>query len=268
MQVEVEIQTKKIKTFGIFQVIIINNAKGLKAMGKPLCDWLLDSCKKYPTKIIDWQEKSVLELIAPHISQVATHSIVLFSSTPLLSESTIEKIVEYVVVKNVKACKLPIGMVFNNEYLKSATAIEYDSIFAHFYDEFYNVENKTQLNKISEFFRTKILDKHIANGVNIISPATTTIEASVVIDSEVDIFANNTLQGKTVVEKGVILKEGNVIINSLIKEGSCLINSRIEDSKLGKNVYIKAFCSLKDSKIKNNTILESYTNLVKNNKSQ
>ena len=265
MQVEVEVLTKKIKTFGIFQVILIDNAKDLKAMGKPLSEWLLESCKKYPTNIINWQDKSVLELIKPHISQVATHSIVLFSSTPLVSASTIEKIVEYVVVKNVKACKLPVGMVFNNEYLKSAKVIEYDSIFAHFYDEFYNVENKAQLNKISEILRIKILDAHISNGVNIVSPATTTIDAGVSIGSGVDIFANNTLQGKTIIEKGVVLKEGNVIINSTIKEGSCLINSRIEDSKLGKNVYIKPFCILKSCRIKNNTILESYTNLFKNN---
>ena len=264
MQVEVEVITKKAKSFGIFQVLIIDNAKGLKAMGKPLCAWLEIASKKYPSKIIEWKEQNVLEIVKPHISQVATHSIVLYSSTPLITARTLEKIVEYATIKDINACKLPVGIVLKNEYLKVANSIEFDSIFAHCYEEFYNVENKSQLNKVSEIFKNRLIDYHMNNGVNIISPSTTTIEADVVIGSGVDIYANNTICGKTIIEKGVILKEGNVILNSSIKEGSCLINSRLEDCKIGKNVYIKPFCVLKNSRIKNNTILESYSNIVKN----
>lgn len=267
MQIETEIVKKIEKKFGIVQVFVLNNANKMKAMGRSLCDWVLKASEKYLSKIIDLNDgRNIIDVIRESLSQVATHSIVLYSSTPLLTPLTIDKIAEYIVMKDVNACKLPVGFAVKNNYLKMSNDLQYDSVFAHCYDEFYNVENQMQLNKVSEILRNRIIEKHLNNGVNIVSPQTTTIDADVQICAGVDIFSHNTISGNSNIEKGVVLKENNVILNSQIKEGACIINSRIEDSKIGKNVYIKPYCVIKSSRINNNKIIESYSNILKNNK--
>ena len=265
MQIELETLKKIEKKFGLFQVIIVNNTTGFLALGKTLPEWIGFSCAKYPSKIIEYNKSlSLLDQIKPHLSSVATHSVILFSSTPLITEQTLDRIIEYVQIKDVLACKLPVGCVLNNEYAKKAKEISYDSVFTHCYDDFYLVETKKQLSGVSEVLRKRVVDYHIQNGVNIISPAPVTIEPEVNIDKDVDIYANNTLKGTTTISSGVILKEGNVVSNSSVGCNCCLSHAIIENSKLGKNVYIKPYSIVQDSKINNNKIIEAHSKIIKN----
>lgn len=261
MQVEIEEQKLVCKTFNLFQVIILNNSK-YKALNKSLYEWLELACYKFPTKVVNVKKNdAIFEILQNCISNIASHMIVLFASTPLITAETLDQIVEYANIKNVKACKLPLGYVFKNEYLKNNIAPEFDSLFTHAYEEFYNVEYKKQLNMITEILRKRVVDYHIQNGVNIVNPASVTIEPEVDIASGVEIFSNNVLKGKTQVKAGVILKENNVISNSKVFENCCLSHSVVEDSILEQNVYIKPFCDILHSRIKANTILNSHTTI-------
>ena len=264
MQVEIEEQKLVCKTFNLFQFVILNNSKH-KALNKNLCEWLELACYKFPTKVVNVQKNdAIFEILQNCISNIASYMIVLFASTPLITAETLDQIVEYANIKNVKACKLPLGYVFKNDYIKNNLSPEFDSLFTHAYEEFYNVEYKKQLNMITEVLRKRVVDYHIQNGVNVVNPASVTIEPEVHIVSGVEIYANNVLKGKTQIKSGVILKENNVISDSEVFENCCVSHSVIENSILEKNVYIKPFCDILHSRIKANTIINSRTEIENN----
>ena len=254
---KLQIVSKKIAKNKTFQILILdckpakNSFQG-KILGLTLTEWIRFESRYIPCVIVPYDEKSnIIEFAKNHIDKSFDYTIVLLSKTPLIQNSTLHNIMDYVEVKECKVCKLPVGYVIDN-----SDSINIDSIYSQNIDDFYLVESKVQYNHAHNILQDRINSFHIDNGVELVSPAKTYIEPFVDIDEGVVIYPNNTLKGKTVIGKNVILKENNVINNSKIGDNSCISSSVINDSVISKNVYISAFCEINNSIIGEDSLIQ------------
>ena len=246
-----------------FMCLILNtkgtkNSFNGKILGLTLSEWVKFACKDMFVSIVDYDKtENVLEFVKKHIDFAFDYTLILFSSTPLVTNQTIEKIKEYSQVKNVNLCKLHKGYVVNNKYLSSNQNLQVDSIYSGNLEEFYVVENKSEYTYAFKVLSDRINSFHINNGVEIDNPNNTYIEPFVDIDSGVRIMPNNNLIGKTCIAKNSTLKSGNTIENSKVGSDSCLSHSVITDSIIGQNVFVGSFSEIKNSLIGKNTTIEN-----------
>lgn len=242
-----------------FQVLILeckankNSYQG-KILGLTLPEWIKFSCENIPCNIVKFDEKTnVIDFAKKHLNKTFDYTIILLSKTPLIQSYTINKIIEYVSVKECLLCKLPLGYVIKNSVKND---VQIDSIYSQDMEDFYVVESKVQYNYAYRILQDRILNFHLNNGVEILSPDKTYIEPFVDIANDVILYPNNSIKGTSVIDKGVILKENNVIENSKIGGNSCISGSVISNSIISNNVYISAFGEFENCLIGADTLIE------------
>ena len=259
----IKIVPKKKEKEPKFQVLILENKPAQNSyhgeiLGRSLADWVAFACNGKSVKIVDFDGKTKLVSFAKdYIDKNFDYTVILLSTTPLITKSTIDNIIEYSEFKQVNLCKLPVGYVVKNKYLLDAETPTVDSLYSQNLEDFFLVENKKQYAQAEEVLQDRINTFHINNGVEIKKPKSVYIEPEVDIADGVVIFAGNTLKGQTIIDEDVILKENNVIENSTIGKYSCISGSVITNTKLASNVYISAFSEIKNSSIGENTIIEA-----------
>lgn len=262
LQTKLKLNIDLNKTKASFQVLILNNLKNkalnnTEILGMLPVAWVQFACENISNKIVNYEKiDNIIDTIKENVDKNYDYTIVLFSSTPLITHSTIVDIMEYSEIKKIKLCKLNVGYSINNEYILSESEKLVDSVYTQNMDDFYIAENKTQLNYVKKALMLRINNFHINNGVDIANPEQTYIEPFVDIDNGVKIYPNNSLKGKTTIYNDVILKENNVIENSKIGAGSCVAGSVIVSSIISKNVYISASSEINNSLIGSDTIIE------------
>lgn len=84
------------------------------------------------------------------------------------------------------------------------------------------------------------------------------------IDEGVIIFCNNTISGKSSIEKDTVLKSGNVIDNSTIENGCTVTNSVITDSLIKSRCNIGPFAHIRnESEIGENCRIGNFVEIKK-----
>ena len=139
MQTEVQTKTEVLlKEKNVF-VVILNNAKfkEYKILNNAMQNYILSGIS-YPFKVLEYKEEDIRKIIKPYLKK-GEIIVVLFANTPLVLKQTIENIIEYSRVKNINACKLPCGFVFNSSYIKKNKIIAFDSFYSQNEDEFLEV---------------------------------------------------------------------------------------------------------------------------------
>ena len=264
MQVLEKLKIKKIDKKEVsFGVLILDcpkskNSYNSQILGRTLFDWVAFACKGLEIKNVEWDGKeNILELSKNNIISKTTYTIILLSNTPLISGDTINSIIDYCSIKKVNLCKLPVGYVTRNEYLIKNTSYSVDSVYSQNTQDFYLVETKKQFTEAEDILQERINTFHVRNGVEIRKSKSVYIEPDVDISSNVTIFSGNTLKGKTIIGSGVILKENNIIENSIIGNDCCISASHIERSKIHDNVYISAFSEIINCEIGKETMVSS-----------
>ncbi len=115
------------------------------------------------------------------------------------------------------------------------------------------VNTRVQLAQVSEVLRMRVLEKLMLNGVTIIDPKNTYIDADVKIGTDSIIYPNVTLEGNTVIGEGTILYPGSRIADSKIGSNTKIQNSVILESLVGDNTIVGPFAYLRpESNIGNN----------------
>jgi len=101
--------------------------------------------------------------------------------------------------------------------------------------EIMGVNDRLQLADAAKILRRRINDRHMQDGVTLIDPERTYIDAGVVIAADTEIWPGCVLQGKTVIGKGCLL-ESNVQVcdctladNVHLKSGSVLAEAVLHD---------------------------------------
>ncbi|MCZ0718031.1 bifunctional UDP-N-acetylglucosamine diphosphorylase/glucosamine-1-phosphate N-acetyltransferase GlmU [Aerococcus kribbianus] len=105
-------------------------------------------------------------------------------------------------------------------------------------DESLGVNDRVALAKASQLFFRRNNIKHMRNGVTIVDPDNTYIEADVEIGPDTIIEPNVHLKGQTVLGSNVYIASGSVIIDSQIGDGVKVRSSEIEASKIAEGADV------------------------------
>lgn len=105
------------------------------------------------------------------------------------------------------------------------------------FDEGMGVNDRVALSQAERFMRARINEMHMRNGVTLIDPATTYIEAGVEIGNDTLVEPGVMLKGDTKIGSNCVITSGSVIRDSILEDGVTVTSSTIEESlmKSGSN---------------------------------
>ncbi len=106
------------------------------------------------------------------------------------------------------------------------------------------VNDRAQLAQVAKILRRRIAEKHMLNGVTIIDPDNTYIDADTVIGLDTVIYPGVILENSRIGE-GVTLYQGSRIAGSEIGDGSDVQNSVVLNSVVGKNTTVGPYAYLR-----------------------
>lgn len=107
------------------------------------------------------------------------------------------------------------------------------------------INDRVQLSQAEKMMRKRINERIMREGVTLIDPESTYIEAGVVIGSDTTVYPNNVISGDTLIGKNCTIYPNNRIDNVKIGDGcevqsSTVLSSVIGDNvKVGPNAYIR-----------------------------
>ena len=120
-------------------------------------------------------------------------------------------------------------------------------------EELMGVNSRLELSKAETLMRTRINEFHLLNGVTIIDPAATYIEADVEIGQDTIVYPGAMLHGNTKIGRECIIGMNTSITNSTIGDNTEVKNSTIIDSTVGENTTVGPYAYLRPkSNIGNN----------------
>ncbi|MGE3073867.1 MAG: bifunctional UDP-N-acetylglucosamine diphosphorylase/glucosamine-1-phosphate N-acetyltransferase GlmU [Dehalococcoidia bacterium] len=107
--------------------------------------------------------------------------------------------------------------------------------------EILGVDDRLRLSEAEVAMRTRILERHMLNGVTIVDPATTYIDASAEIEPDVTIRPNSHVLGRSVVESGAVIGPSTTLQNATIGQDTSVQQSVVEDSAIGARCNLGPF---------------------------
>lgn len=129
------------------------------------------------------------------------------------------------------------------------------------------INNRVDLATVEAEARQRILRRHMLAGVTIVDPASTWIDADVLIGEDARIEPGTSLRGATEIGPGAVIGPHSTIIDSGIGAGSEVINSHLvlcevmADCNVGPFAYLRPGATLQDGskagtfvEIKNSTV--------------
>jgi len=115
----------------------------------------------------------------------------------------------------------------------------------HDNEEIMGVNNRMQLSQANEIMRDRILKQHMLNGVTIIDPKSTYIEASVTIERDVMIYPGTILEGTTIIEEDASIGPYTRIRDAKIGKAVSIQNSVVLESNIGEGTTVGPFAYIR-----------------------
>jgi bifunctional UDP-N-acetylglucosamine pyrophosphorylase / glucosamine-1-phosphate N-acetyltransferase len=113
------------------------------------------------------------------------------------------------------------------------------------YEEGLGVNDRVQLAKAEAVLRNRINEKHMRNGVTIIDPASTYIEADVVIGSDSIVHPGTMLRGKTVIGEDCKIGPNADLTNTIMEDQVKVQYSVVTDSQIRKGASVGPFAYIR-----------------------
>ena len=107
------------------------------------------------------------------------------------------------------------------------------------------INSRVHLATAEKILRRRINEKWMVEGVTLIDPDTTYIEAGVSIGRDTVIQPNTHLRGTTVVGEDCEIGPDTTIIDTQVGNGACLISSTLEGAILEDDVTMGPYCHLR-----------------------
>ena len=252
----VEIKTKRddsVLVYLLNQKTPTTLSPDTKICGLRLIDWLKKALDKIPYVEFDYLCGDIIEFLKSRLVE-SKYIVVLSSLTPLITQPMILKIIDYVINKDINACKFNGGLAFKVDYLKTAEKVQFDS-FLPLNEEDNMVVTEKNLKLATKILQDRIIQKHISNGVEILGNII--IDEPVEIGKNCMIFNGNTLKGCTRIGDNCILKENNIIEDSNIFNDVCISSSSVANSTIEENVFILPYCFVNNATIRKNCYVSS-----------
>lgn len=113
------------------------------------------------------------------------------------------------------------------------------------WEETLGVNDRVQLAEASKELYRRTAERWMKEGVTIIDPSSTFIDAGVTLETDATILPFTFLQGETRVGSGATVGPGSRIIDSVIDSGADVSYSVVRESHVGKNASVGPFASLR-----------------------
>jgi bifunctional UDP-N-acetylglucosamine pyrophosphorylase/glucosamine-1-phosphate N-acetyltransferase len=132
-------------------------------------------------------------------------------------------------------------------------------------EEILGINTRSQLADAEKVLRKRIINKHFDNGVTIIDPENTYIDAEVDIARDTIIYPFCYLEGKTSIGKNTVINPHCRLQNAEIAANvNILSNSIIRDSSIGENTNVGPFAYLRPgSQVADNCKIGDFVELKK-----
>jgi bifunctional UDP-N-acetylglucosamine pyrophosphorylase/glucosamine-1-phosphate N-acetyltransferase len=172
------------------------------------------------------------------------------------SEKEIDEINTGVYLFDIKALRDVIGKLKNDNsqkelYLTDAISLlnsngnNAHAILSNDYTETLGINDRTQLAECAAIMRDRINNQHMLNGVTIIDPTTTWIDADVKIESDVVIYPGTSITGESKVKSGAIIGPRTTLNSCTVSEGAKVVESNCAESEIGKDAKVGPFTYLR-----------------------
>lgn len=116
-------------------------------------------------------------------------------------------------------------------------------------EEIMGVNNRLQLSQAASIMTRRILEAHMINGVTIIDPTSTYIDATVKIENDVTILPGCIIKGNTYIEEDAVIGPYTTISDSHIGKGVSIKNSVVMESKIGEGTTVGPFAYLRPGNV-------------------
>ena len=113
------------------------------------------------------------------------------------------------------------------------------------FTETLGINDRSQLAECAAIMRDRINDQHMRNGVSILDPESTWIDASVVISPDVTILPGSALHGATSIATGSVIGPRTTLVNVTVHPGASIVESRATDSEIGEKATVGPFSFLR-----------------------
>ncbi|MDA2963099.1 MAG: bifunctional UDP-N-acetylglucosamine diphosphorylase/glucosamine-1-phosphate N-acetyltransferase GlmU [Actinomycetota bacterium] len=113
------------------------------------------------------------------------------------------------------------------------------------FTEILGVNDRVQLAETAALLRDRINDQWMREGVTIIDPTTTWIDATATLSSDVTIHPGSAILGTTSVATGAVIGPRTTLTNCVVKEGAAVLESIALDTLIGEAVTVGPFTYLR-----------------------
>ncbi|WAA09485.1 bifunctional UDP-N-acetylglucosamine diphosphorylase/glucosamine-1-phosphate N-acetyltransferase GlmU [Fervidibacillus albus] len=115
------------------------------------------------------------------------------------------------------------------------------------FSETLGVNDRVALSRAEKVMRKRINESHMKNGVTIIDPDQTYIDADVEIGSDTVIYPGTMIKGRTMIQSDCVIGPNTEIIDSSIGEMTTVRQSVVTESNIGRNVQIGPYAHIRPS---------------------
>lgn len=120
-----------------------------------------------------------------------------------------------------------------------------NAIAADTFEETIGVNDRIALSQADAIMRERINRLQMQQGVTIIDPATTYIDADVVIGRDSILYPGTTLKGRVVIGEDCVIGPNTEIKESQIGDGTTVKMSVVHDSQIGHHVNVGPFAHIR-----------------------
>jgi bifunctional UDP-N-acetylglucosamine pyrophosphorylase/glucosamine-1-phosphate N-acetyltransferase len=128
--------------------------------------------------------------------------------------------------------------------------------------EILGVNDRVQLAEVNRILRERILEEHMRNGVTIVDPQSTYLDATVVIEQDVILYPGVFLQGQCHIKEGAMIGPQTRLLDTVVGVGSIVEHSVVLGAAIGDGVKVGPFAYLRPgSKIGNHAKIGDFVEI-------
>ena len=119
------------------------------------------------------------------------------------------------------------------------------AVLSNDYTETLGINDRSQLAECAAFMRDRINHEHMLNGVTMIDPTTTWIDAEVKIEKDVTIYPATAISGNSSIASGAVIGPRTTLVNCQVGANASVIESFATDSKIGISAVVGPYSYLR-----------------------
>jgi len=113
------------------------------------------------------------------------------------------------------------------------------------FQETIGINDRAWLSAAEEIMQTRVQQRLMYEGVTIVSPKSTYIEADVVIGRDTTIMPSTVLRGKTVIGEKCEIGPNTTLINAKVDANCVITHSVVTESRIGEHCHVGPFAHLR-----------------------